>query len=556
MAPDRQASGDSSSTLASNGARHGEKKRPSDSDIPQQEHHEQRDENLALQEKLEGPKKTESGKRILTEDDCYDELGFKFPSWKKWMILTNIFLVQMSMNFNSSVITGAIKGITEKYGVTEQYARIAQMIMLVFYAFGCELWAPWSEEFGRWPVLQLSLFLCNIFQLPCALAPNLGSIFVGRALIGLSSAGGSVTLGMVADMWEADDQQYAVAYVVLSSVGGSTIGAVFSGLIQEQLGMDWIFWMQMAVGAITQLCHFFMVPETRATIMMDRIAKRRRTAALEGKGNPEDKNLYGPNEVKQPRINMKEFGEIWARPFIMFVREPIVLCLSLLSGFSDALIFTFFEGWQPVYDQYGFSATSLGWAFWAVEIGYLVAYLSFFPFIMRDRAIRKRDPDALQPERRLLWLLFMAPLEPLGLFAFAWTSTGPPIPWVVPTVFGGVIGAANYAIYHATIDYMIASYGPYSASATGGNGFARDFLAGIAALYASPLYHNLRPRPLPYASTILACLAVLVTLPIYVFYWKGPAIRERSKFAQTLAADRKAHDGRRASQVDPSVAGV
>jgi len=38
----------------------------------------------------------------------------------------------------------------------------------------------------------------------------------------------------------------------------------------------------------------------------------------------------------------------------------------------------------------------------------------------------------------------------------------------------------------ATIDYMIASYGPYAASATGGNGFARDFLAGIAAMYSIP----------------------------------------------------------------------
>ena len=93
----------------------------------------------------------------------------------------------------------------------------------------------------------------------------------------------------------------------------------------------------------------------------------------------------------------------------------------------------------------------------------------------------------------------------------------------------------------ATIDYMIAAYGPYSASATGGNALARDFLAGVAALYASPFYSNLpEPYTLEYPSTILACLAFLVTIPIYVFYWKGPAIRERSKFAQTLASDKKA----------------
>lgn len=33
---------------------------------------------------------------------------------------------------------------------------------------------------------------------------------------------------------------------------------------------------------------------------------------------------------------------------------------------------------------------------------------------------------------------------------------------------------------------MVASYGPYSASATGGNALARDFLAGIAAMYSVP----------------------------------------------------------------------
>ena len=92
----------------------------------------------------------------------------------------------------------------------------------------------------------------------------------------------------------------------------------------------------------------------------------------------------------------------------------------------------------------------------------------------------------------------------------------------------------------ATIDYMVAAYGPYAASATGGNGFARDFLAAIAALYSSPLYKNIGGKHhLLYASTLLACLAVAVTIPIYIFYHKGPQIRARSKFAQSLEAKRE-----------------
>jgi MFS family permease len=151
------------------------------------------------------------------------------------MILTVIFLVQVSMNFNTSLYSNAIGGIKKEFNVSEQAARCGAMLFLVLYAFGCELWAPWSEEIGRKPILQLSLFLVNIWQLPVALAPTFASTMVGRALGGLSSAGGSVTLGMIADMWESDTQQYAVAFVVFSSVGGSILGPIVGGFIEAYL---------------------------------------------------------------------------------------------------------------------------------------------------------------------------------------------------------------------------------------------------------------------------------------------------------------------------------
>lgn len=292
-----------------------------------------------------------------------------------------------------------------------------------------------------------------------------------------------------------------------------------------------------------QLLHFFLVPETRATILLDREAKRRRKAG--------ETNIWGPNEVKEHRFEVKQILKIWGRPFEMFVREPIVLCLSLLSGFSDALIFTFLESFQPVYEQWNFGIIAIGLAFIPINIGYLIAWFSFFPWIHRHRQIRRRDPNALQPEARLHWLLYTAPLLTIGLFGFAWTSLGPSrnVHWIAPMIFSAVIGIANYCIYMATIDYMVAAYGPYSASATGGNALARDFLAGIAAMYATPFYKNLPgPHKLEYPTTILACLAFLVTIPIYIFYWKGPVIREKSKFAQTLASDRQQGTGGRGSK--------
>ncbi|KAJ3787647.1 MFS multidrug transporter [Lentinula aff. detonsa] len=474
------------------------------------------------------------GKRELTEEEAYDKLGYSLPTWRKWMILSVIFIIQVSMNFNAAVYPNVAQGLSDHFHISLQAARVGQMIFLVAYAFGSELWAPWSEELGRWPILQASLFLVNIWQIPCALAPNYGTIVVGRFLGGLSSAGGSVTLGMVADMWDADDQQFAIAFIVLSSVGGSSIGPVVGAFIEKYLSWHWNFWIQLMFGGFVQLIHFFFVSETRSTVLLDREAKRLRKSG--------QTNVYGPGELKEHRFEMKEILATWARPFEMFGREPIVLCLSLLSGFSDGLIFCFMEAFTPVYSQWNFGTIELGLAFVPINIGYILAYASYMYPIIKHRRIMRRDPTALSPESRLWWLLYTAPLEAIGLFGFAWTSFGPPrIPWIAPMLFSVLIAIANYCIYMSTIDYMVAAYGVYAASATGGNALARDFIAGVSAMYATPLYSNLGSHSLEWASTLLAFLATLVTIPIYIFYMKGPQIRAASKFAQTLAHERIEH---------------
>lgn len=161
-------------------------------------------------------------------------------------------------------------------------------------------------------------------------------------------------MGVLADMWEPDEQEYAVAFLVLSSVGGSVVGAIVGAFVQANKSLPWIFWTQLIVGGAVQLIHLVFNPETRATILLDREAKKRRKNGTT--------NVYGPSELRK-KISAKEVWTIFYRPFYMFFTEPIVLWLSLLSGFSDALIFTFLESFQLVYKQWGFGTVGVGLAF-------------------------------------------------------------------------------------------------------------------------------------------------------------------------------------------------
>ena len=96
------------------------------------------------------------------------------------------------------------------------------------------------------------------------------------------------------------------------------------------------------------------------------------------------------------------------------------------------------------------------------------------------------------------------------------------------------------SIYYATIDYMVAAYGgKYAASATGGNGFSRDVLAGICSFYTGPMYHNLGVQN---ATWVLFALSVVVCIPVFIIHKKGPQIRARSKYAGEIQKEREENE--------------
>ncbi|RYC65568.1 hypothetical protein CHU98_g629 [Xylaria longipes] len=470
---------------------------------------------------------------LITQETHPEVLALQFPTWKKWMILTVIFLVQTSMNFNTSLYANGQTGIAKEFNVGRQTTVTGAAVFLITYAFGCELWAPWSEELGRKFVLQGSLFLVNLCCLPVALAsPNgITSIFVGRAFGGLFSAGGSVTLGMVADMFPSKEQEYPLAFIVLSSVGGSIIGPIIGGFVETYLNWQWTIWIQLAFGGFVQLLHIILVPETRDTVRLDAHAKYlRKNRIMPRASGPTDHKTW--KQYLMPR----EMLTIWLRPFRMFITEPIVLVLSALSGFSDALIFMQIQSFGLVFKLWDFSTIQTGLAFLSFGFAYILAYVLFIPIIRRNRLLRLQNPDCehAQYESRMWWLLYTAPCLPIGLLLFAWTSN-PLVPWITPMLGCVLIGVANYTIYMATIDYMVAAYGPYSASATGGNGFARDFLAGILTWFAAPYYSAFHGKyALQTANSVLACVSLILVVATFAIYFKGPSMRRRSSFAQSL----------------------
>ncbi|KAF1942944.1 hypothetical protein EJ02DRAFT_502493 [Clathrospora elynae] len=212
-----------------------------------------------------------------------------------------------------------------------------------------------------------SLSLTNINILICALANDFVMMTGGRILGGLLSAGSSVAMGM------------------------------------------------LILVVATQVLHLVIAKESRATVLLDRAAKKQRKMGRS--------KVWGPNEGKRwkERFNLREIATAMLWPFQMLITEPIVFFLSLLSGFADALIFSYgymFEKWK-------FTPMNILLVLVALAVSYAIRYFTFFP---------------VAP------LLYHVFLLLIGLFICAFVATGPPLQWAGIVVASVLVGIANFAI--------------------------------------------------------------------------------------------------------------
>lgn len=167
-------------------------------------------------------------------------------------------------------------------------------------------------------------------------------------------------------------------------------------------------------------------------------------------------------------------------------------------------------------------------------VGYFIQ-LYFNRISKNKRAADPNGQDA-QYEGRMTVLVYTAPCLPLGLLIFAATANSSygHLAWV-GTTFGVLfIGIANYTIYASTIDYMVAAYGFYAASATGGNGFARDFLAGALTPAGGPWVKAMGPQKMCGILAGFSALFCAVCIGVRIY---GAWLRRRSKYTVQEAGE-------------------
>jgi hypothetical protein len=130
----------------------------------------------------------------------------------KWWCTMTVALVCFCVAFNSAVITSNIKAPAEEFHVSEEVALLSVTVYVIGFGIGPLAFAPLSEIYGRWIIYATTLFVATVFIIPGALAKNITTLLVTRAISGIFvSAPMTLVGGTLADMWKNEERGIPMA---------------------------------------------------------------------------------------------------------------------------------------------------------------------------------------------------------------------------------------------------------------------------------------------------------------------------------------------------------
>jgi len=140
--------------------------------------------------------------------------------------------------------------------ISESLSNMAVSITALFSGIFIVVAGGLADRFGRVKLTYVGLALSALGSLLIALSPAGTAFFLmtGRIIQGLSAACiMPATLALLKDSFDGKERQRAVSFWSIGSWGGSGLCAIFGGLIASSLGWRWIFWISIAVAAVSAL---------------------------------------------------------------------------------------------------------------------------------------------------------------------------------------------------------------------------------------------------------------------------------------------------------------
>ncbi|KAI8673462.1 MFS domain-containing protein [Fusarium keratoplasticum] len=455
------------------------------------------------------------------------ENPYNWSKSKKNLVLFYTAVLVINSTMGSALPSLAIPNIVEDFGITSQAGKVLPIsVYLIGYVFGPIIWGPLSEHFGRRDLSFATFGLFTVFTMACALAPNWPALLIFRFFCGaFASSPIAIVAGILADVYnDPRTRGRAFAIFMVCTTGGPILSPIISGFAGPSIGWRWVFWIALIVAGVTLILIAFL-PETYGPILLSRRARKIR------REDPASRAI-APRDLESTDLRQL-LTVVLTRPLRMLIFEPIVTTTCAYLSLVYTIFYMSFQAFPIIFqDVYGLSPGVTGLAYLPIFGGAAVTLPIFWAW---DNALARataRDAPWVQREeyRRLPLACLGGPLFVISLFWLGW-SAREGVSFIAPMLAGIPFGMGFMLIFMAMLNYLTDAYEIFAASANAAASTCRSLFAVVLPLATTPMFRRLE---IPGACSLLGGLSALMCIIPFVFIWKGPSIRARSRFCIAL----------------------
>lgn len=361
-----------------------------------------------------------------------------------------------------------------------------------------------------------------MWQIGCALAPNIEGLIVLRFLAGIGGCG-CLTLGagVIADLFPREKRGMATSLWSMGPLIGPVVGPICGGFVGEEIGWRWIYWILLIAGGVLSFGIECLNQETYAPVLM----KWKTAQLMKELGRTDLRSAYSLHTEGENPSTAHILRQGMRRPLLLLFKSPIVLLLSTYMSFIYGLLYLFFTTITSVFEtQYGFSTGLAGLAYLGIGIGFFTGLILIAS--TSDKIVIKltsQNNGKFEPEMRLPTMIFFSCLLPISFFWYGW-SADKDVHWIVPIIGMVPFGIGMMGVFMPVQTYAIDCYPAYAASANATLTATRSLVGALLPLAGPKMFQSLG---LGWGNSLLGFLA-LAFVPVPIFFHRyGKSIREK-----------------------------
>ncbi|KAF4455666.1 hypothetical protein F53441_2066 [Fusarium austroafricanum] len=435
-----------------------------------------------------------------------DEIFEKVSSGRKIAIVTVLSFGAFLSPISSTSVLAATPEVANTYSTTGSIINVSNAAYMIVMALSPLFWGPMSQVYGRRSAALSSSVLFFLLSLATALAPDLASFIVFRAV---SAFGGTALILIgptcIGDIYRPTERGAAMDWFLTGTLVGPAFGPFLGGIIVTYSSWRSIFWLQTGLAAAGALGVYFIVSETAHHLKINDL-----------------KTLSGKKKT------LKILGMISP---IRVLRLFQYFNIALVACGSAALTWNMYSLLTPIRyilnPRFKLDSPLLSGLFYlAPGFGYLVGTFGggHWADMTVKRWIKKRGGVRIPEDRLRSTLPFMGAIIPGSMLVYGWTVNQEVGGIPAPAIAMFVQGVAQLFCFPSYNTYCLDVMPGQGAEVAATNFFARYLVGCVASAVVLPAVEVIG---IGWFSTISAAFLIVSALATMAAIRWGKGWRER-----------------------------